>query len=177
MDQRIRNGRFSVGNDQEIVVFLIGVRINRVRAVRRWVPVLRAIAPMLREAEADEHSGMLGYRRLRVGWREAVVLQYWQSTDALMTFADGATHRRAWRDFYRLATAGGAVGLWHETYVVPARRYEAIYGIVPPLGLAAFRTLMPIGRRNDSARARLGDLPAGDSPAAGPMARTDTQVS
>ncbi|MBD2892457.1 DUF4188 domain-containing protein [Actinomadura nitritigenes] len=155
-DRKVRNGRFSVKNDQDVVVFLVGIRVNKLRAVRKWVPVIRALRPMLRQAEADTESGLLGYRVLRVGRRETVALQYWRTFDDLMAFADGATHRRAWRDFYALATDGAAVGLWHETYVVPAGRYEAIYGIVPPLGLASFRTLLPVGRRNDGARTRLG---------------------
>lgn len=160
MSEKVRNGRFSVKNDNEIVVFLVGIRVNRFRAVRTWLPVLRALRPMLREAEAAD-SGLLGHRVLRVGGRETAVLQYWRSIDELMAFADGATHRRAWREFYRLATAGAAVGLWHETYVVPAGRYEAIYGIVPPLGLAEFRTMVPIGRRNEGARTRLGEAETG----------------
>lgn len=160
MPEKVRNGRFSVTNDDEIVLFLVGVRVNRIRMIRKWLPVVRAIRPLLREATAGEDPALLGYRVHRCGIREIVVVQYWRSVDELMAFADGAVHRRSWTDFYRLATAGAAVGLWHETYAVPAGRYEAIYGIVPPLGLATVREKVPVGRRNEGARARLKE--AGD---------------
>jgi hypothetical protein len=155
MAERIRNGRFTVANEQDVVLFTVGVRINKVLAVRRWLPVIRAIRPMLAELTADADSGLLAHRTYLCGPRELVIMQYWQSTKHLLDFSNSAIHRRAWRDFYQHATAGAGVGLWHETYVVPAGRYEAIYGIVPELGLAQFLDLKPIGRRNDGAAARL----------------------
>lgn len=154
----VRNGRFSVSNTQDLALFIVGVRVNKVRAVRRWLPVIRALRPMLRELSADPDSGLLGYRTYRQGAREVVVMQYWRGSKELMEFAHGATHRRSWSDFYRLATKGAAVGLWHETYLVPSGRYEAIYGIVPELGLAEFADLVPVRRRNDSAASRLGEI-------------------
>ncbi|MFF4412800.1 DUF4188 domain-containing protein [Streptosporangium sp. NPDC001559] len=157
MGEKVRNGRFSVKNDDEIVLFLVGIRINKIRAVRQWLPMITAMKPMLREASADKDSGLLGYRIQFHGLREMVVIQYWRSTEELMRFAHGETHRRVWKEFYRVATAGAAAGLWHETYVVPPGRYEAIYGMVPPLGLATVRELVPVGRRNDSAATRLGE--------------------
>jgi hypothetical protein len=33
--------------------------------------------------------------------------------------------------------ASGDVGIWHETDLVPAGRYEASYGTMPRIGLAA----------------------------------------
>jgi hypothetical protein len=33
----------------------------------------------------------------------------------------------------------GAVGIWHETYVLRPGNYEAVYVNMPPKGLAAFR--------------------------------------
>ncbi|WP_242911401.1 DUF4188 domain-containing protein [Actinomadura terrae] len=154
MGEQIRSGRFSVRNDDEVVLFLVGIRVNRWRAVRKWLPVLRSLRPMLREAVEDGH-GLVTYRVQVHGPRELVVVQYWRGVDELMDFSDGATHRAAWRDFYKHASGGAAVGIWHETYVVPAGRYEAIYGIVPPAGLAKVQAMVPVGRRNEGARVRL----------------------
>jgi hypothetical protein len=84
------------------------------------------------------------------------LLQYWRGADALMEFSHAAMHRRAWRDFYKVASRGTDVGLWHETYVVPAGHYESIYGSVPLSGLGLVHGLTPIGRRTETARARLG---------------------
>jgi len=155
MAPTIHNGRFTTANDEEIVLFLLGIRVNKVRAVRSWLPVVRALKPMLRELSYAPDSGLLYSRTQRYGWREVTLLQYWRSTDALLEFSHAAMHRRAWRDFYKVAARGTDVGLWHETYVVPAGRYESIYGSVPRLGLAVAHGLTPIGRRTDSARARL----------------------
>jgi hypothetical protein len=133
----------------------VGVRVNKFWRIREWLPAIAAIRPLLREAAADTDSGLLGYR-VQFAWpREVIVIQYWRNPDVLLEFAERPRHRAAWRDFYRLATVAGAVGLWHELYAVPAGRYEAIYGIVPPVGLASFSLLKPVGRRDDGARARL----------------------
>jgi hypothetical protein len=50
----------------------------------------------------------------------------------------------------------GDVGIWHETYLVPAGRYEAIYGSMPRIGLAAAGGHVPIARRGGSAAERVG---------------------
>ena len=43
----------------------------------------------------------------------------------------------AWRAFNRDAAATGDVGIFHETYVVPADRVESLYGNMTEFGLAA----------------------------------------
>ncbi|RJO78961.1 DUF4188 domain-containing protein [Nocardia panacis] len=145
-----------VGNGTEVVLFLLGVRINKLTAVHRWLPVIRSLAPMLKELSEDAESGLIASRTQLYGARELTLLQYWSSVGQLMDFAHGPTHRKVWQDFYRFATRGSEVGIWHETFIVPAGRYESIYGNVPLSGLATHGGLTPIGRRNDSARARLG---------------------
>ncbi|MDX6355944.1 MAG: hypothetical protein QOF98_2847, partial [Streptomyces sp.] len=153
-EQTIHNGRFTTANDEEVVLFLLGIRVNKLRALRSWLPAVRALPPMLQELTADPDSGLLYSRTQRYGLREITLLQYWRSADALMEFSHAAMHRRAWRDFYKVASRGTDVGLWHETYVVPPGHYESIYGSVPRSGLAVIHGLTPIGRRTDSARAR-----------------------
>jgi hypothetical protein len=54
-----------------------------------------------------------------------------------------------------LKSAKRHVGVWHETYVVPAGSYEAIYVDMPAFGLAAATGVIPVGRRGESAEARL----------------------
>ncbi|CAG7657796.1 DUF4188 domain-containing protein [Actinacidiphila bryophytorum] len=155
-EQKIHNGRFTTAGDEEVVLFLLGIRVNKARALRSWLPVVRALDPMLRELAADPRSGLLYSRTQRYGLREVTLLQYWRSTDALIEFSHAAMHRRAWRDFYKVASRGTDVGLWHETYVVPAGHYESIYGSVPLTGLGIVQGLTPIGRRTETARDRLG---------------------
>jgi len=149
-------GRQTAAYDGELVVFLIGMRVNSVRKVREWVPVVRAMGPMLRELMKDKESGLLGFRTLPT-WRGITLIQYWESVEKLQTFANdtGRTHRPAWVDFFRNSYKGGAVGIWHETYVVPAGNTETIYGNMPLLGLGRARGVEPVGKRGDTAAERL----------------------
>lgn len=156
MSQQVHYGRWTTGNNSEVTLFVLGIRINKLTAARKWLPVIRALPPMLKELAGEKDSGLIAYRTQIYGLRELTVFQYWNSTKQLFEFAHGTTHRRAWRDFYRSADNSG-VGIWHETFVVPSGRYEAIYGNVPVFGLAVRGGLSPIGRRNDSARSRLGE--------------------
>ncbi len=54
----VNPGRYTaeVGEDG-IVVFLIGLRVNRLRALRRWVPVAMAMPKMLRELMTQPELG------------------------------------------------------------------------------------------------------------------------
>src|SRR4051794_1645417 len=79
-------GRHTAGYDGEIVIFIIGMRINRLRAIRQWLPVVRAMSPMLRELLSDPQSGLLGMRTI-LGWRQIGLVQYWRDTDSLQAFA------------------------------------------------------------------------------------------
>ena len=49
----------------------------------------------------------------------------------------------------------GDVGIWHETYLVPAGQYEAIYSGMPRWGLGRAGTLIPALGRKESARDRV----------------------
>ncbi|MDQ3113329.1 MAG: DUF4188 domain-containing protein, partial [Actinomycetota bacterium] len=64
-------------------------------------------------------------------------------------------HRRAWLDYFGEAFASGSVGVWHETYVVPAGAYENIYGNMPRTGLGAVAGVVPVAQRGDSFGERL----------------------
>jgi hypothetical protein len=60
--------------------------------------------------------------------------------------------------------ASGEVGIWHETYLVSAGRYEAIYGNMARIGLAAAAGHVPIARRGQSAARRVGVRVADEVP-------------
>jgi hypothetical protein len=137
------------------VVFLIGMRFNRWWRVDKWWPVFLAMPRMLRHLSADPESGLLGYH-LWFG-RVPLVVQYWRSIDDLVAFASDsqAPHAVAWREFNRRISAGGAVGVWHETYQVLPGRQECVYVNMPSFGLAAATRHVPICPGTGSARARL----------------------
>jgi hypothetical protein len=48
----------------------------------------------------------------------------------------------------------GRTGIWHETYLVRAGEYEAVYGNMPPFGLGKAGRLMPVSE-SSTARGRL----------------------
>jgi hypothetical protein len=50
----------------------------------------------------------------------------------------------------------GDVGIWHETYLIPAGQYESIYSGMPSKGLAAAATSVPAAAGKDRARDRVG---------------------
>ena len=99
----------------ELVVFLIGMRVNQPWRVDRWLPVFRAMPGMLAELYADPDSGFLGHR-LSFSSDGPLLVQYWNSHAALYDYAGNqqAAHRPAWTEFNRRARkAPGVVGIWH----------------------------------------------------------------
>lgn len=155
----IKWGRQTVHLEEPCVLFLIGMRVNRWRSLSQWLPVARAMGPMIAEVAADPGSGFL-HAQTWLGWRSILVQQYWRSTEDLIRYANNPAqrHRPAWTDFYRHvgAAEGATVGIWHETITIEPGRFECIYGNMPSFGLgAALGTVPATGRRN-SAVQRLG---------------------
>ncbi|MET9296952.1 DUF4188 domain-containing protein [Streptomyces sp. NPDC003077] len=158
MSAKVFPERVTADADGDVVVFLIGMRINSYRAVRDWLPVFRAMPKMLRELERDPSSGMLGSRFVLSGPRDFGLVQYWESREKLLAYAEDRDkeHRPAWAAFNRRArNSRGKVGIWHETYVVPAGAHESVYVGMPPHGLGAAYGVVPVGRRGDRAAQRL----------------------
>ena len=150
---RIQSGRMTHQHDGDLVVFLIGMTINRPGRPDQGVPAFAAMPRMLKELAADPESGLLGYRLAFEGINP-VVIQYWDSLDKLYGYASApaAEHRPAWGAFNRRARQNpGAVGIWHETYVVSGA--ETFYGGTPVMGLAKATESVPVVR--NSARERL----------------------
>ena len=103
----------------------------------------------------DKDSGLLGHR-LTFGAGGPLLVQYWNSPEKLYHYASDRTaaHRPGWAAFNRRARkAPGAVGIWHETYLVePAK---SIYSGMPVSGLAAATSSVPVARRGETAAERL----------------------
>ncbi|MGW2486625.1 DUF4188 domain-containing protein [Streptomyces sp. NPDC001606] len=143
----------------EIVVMLIGMRINRFWAVHLWLPVFFGMLRMLRELEKDPARGLLTRVLLTASPRTYYVVQYWESKDKLYAYATApdAFHHKAWATLNRKERNGklrGQVGIWHETYVVPEGSYESIYADMPAFGLAAAHGQVPLAARGRYAKDR-----------------------
>lgn len=150
-------GRFTAQVDEPFVVFLIGMRVNRLLAVRKWIPTALAMGPMLRTLFQHPEKGFLGGRTL-IGWRGITVIQYWRSFEDLERFArdQNDPHFPAWKRFSRVVGyQDGSVGIWHETYLVQPGQYETVYGNMPIFGLAAATNHVPATGRRETARRRL----------------------
>ena len=148
-------------HDADVVVFLIGMRINRWRSVRQWVPVVLAFLPMIRELLREPSSGCRSARTFFSG-RTIMAVQYWDTVEHLIGYAHDprGKHRPAWRAFNRTAASSTAVGIFHETYSVQSGHYETIYRAMPPSGLAAATSsVAPLARRGMTARDRLAGCP------------------
>ncbi|GJD50011.1 hypothetical protein OPKNFCMD_2747 [Methylobacterium crusticola] len=140
----------------DVVVFAIGMRINTLWKVWRWLPVLMEMPPMLREQEADPSIGLLSSRPT-FGLRNIGVLQHWRSVEDLHAYAHaaGGLHSAAWKRFNARIGANGDVGIWHETYVVPAGRMESIFVNMPRYGMGLAGQVFPARGERASAAGRL----------------------
>ena len=157
-------GRHTAQIDGDFVVFLIGMRVNKLWDVRDWWPTFAAMRPMVKELEQHPDAGLLGYQQGFFFGGPAVV-QYWRSFEHLERYARNATslHLPAWKEFNKRIRGSGDIGIWHETYKVRAGEYEAIYGNMPQVGLGALGDHAPLGSASTAAR-RAGVRPDDQAP-------------
>jgi hypothetical protein len=146
--------RMAAEIEGDFVVFLIGMRINKPWKLHKWLPVFLAMRPMLKELSQQPDAGFLGSMSTGL-----MIVQYWRSFAHLEAYARShdRLHWPAWVAFNkRTAKSRGDVGIWHETYLVRAGEYEAIYSGMPPIGLGHVGSLVPASGRKETARGRVG---------------------
>jgi hypothetical protein len=137
----------------DFVVFLIGARFDKLHLARSIVDLggRRGMKHMLDHLVAHPETGLLAYE---MGL--PTIVQYWRSFDHLEAFAkdQDAPHLDAWRQYWRRVGRSSRTGIWHETYLVQAGQYEAVYGNMPARGLGKAGRLVPASEAS-TARARL----------------------
>ena len=139
-----------------MVVFGIGMRINRPWAVHRWLkPTINTVRNWwyVQHHRPDGYlNGYLYVYAFGVG-----MTQYWRDFDALEAYSHATTqpHVVAWRQLARLTKSDQTFGYWHETYVVTPENSETIYGSMPRFGLAAAGEHVPVVTASNTARGRL----------------------
>jgi hypothetical protein len=157
-----KRGRVHAERDDEVVVFLIGMRINAFWKVHRWLPIFLVAPRMVRQLRADEASGLLGSWTFLSPPRGIGFVQYWADFESLRAYArdEERLHLDAWREYND--SDDDAVGIWHETYRVADS--ETVYNEVPPrgLGAAAGSDLVPATGQRVSAAGRIDGV--GDEP-------------
>lgn len=154
------------GARDEIVVFLIGMRINRPWQVWRWLPVLLAMPRMIIELVRDPSRGLAGRPRTFLSGRVIMLVQYWNSFEDLERYARDpkAEHLPAWRAFNKQIRDNSTVGIFHETYRVPSANSETVYVNMPAFGLAGATSAVPLKSGRHTAAARLGVRPDDRAP-------------
>jgi hypothetical protein len=114
---------------------------------------------MIVELYKNPELGFLSARTEMAG-RTITVIQYWKSFEALEAYAANAErkHRPAWTAFYKRATSGtGAVGIFHETYIVRPGEVETLYADMPAdFGLGGAVGAKPVTPKTETARERKG---------------------
>ena len=159
--------RLTHAYDGPLAVFLIGLRIHQPWRLKVVGQAVRAMPKMIIELEQNKAAAQrgeaesLGYlgSRSTVDLTGTTMIQWWRSTDDLYAYASAPDHehRPAWSEFYRVArSAPRAVTIWHETYAVEPGGAESVYAGGKPFGLGAVAGTIPVSRRGEHARDRLG---------------------
>lgn len=152
----IRAERLAGETAGDVVVFAIGMRINKFWKVWKWLPVFLDMARLLAELKADPSIGLLSSRPM-FGFRTPGVLQHWRNTDDLIAYARSVDHRHmaVWKRFNAQVGTRGDVGIWHETYAVTAGSMESVFVNMPVSGLGVAGSLFSAKGDRASAKKRL----------------------
>ena len=141
----IKQGRWRADIEGDFVVFLIGARLTKGRRRKAFGDLggRRGMMHMLKKLSEDPEKGLLGYEMSTFG---GLIVQYWRSFEHLERFANGKDdpHVVAWRNYWKRVGRDAGTGIWHETYLVRAGEYEAVYGNMPPFGLGKASSLVPV---------------------------------
>jgi hypothetical protein len=151
-------GRHRAEIEGDFVVFLIGFRPDFKHPIRTFGDIggRRGMRHMLAYLRERPEKGLLGYEFGFPG-----IVQYWRSFEHLEAFAGDRDdpHAQVWRDYWRRVGQSNRTGIWHETFLVRAGEYEAIYVNMPPFGLGRAGRLTPVGSES-RAGTRINRAPA-----------------
>jgi hypothetical protein len=161
-------GRYTARPAEPFVVFVVGMRVNRLLAVRKWTAAAKGFMRMYRTLLKHPEKGFLGGQPILYG-RGIGMIQYWRTFEELEHFARNPSdpHLAAWREYNRLVNSDGTFGVWHETYFIDPTKCESVYDNMPAFGLGTVMEHVPAIGRRETARRRLGgeNEPAVPSPA------------
>lgn len=155
MPSSVFTGRHTADNSEDIVVFIIGMRINKRLSIHRWLPVFLAMSGMIKELYTYKED--LGFQSAEnyFGLRTTAMIQYWRSLDDLLAYSKNENHLKAWKKFNRLTANNDAVGIYHETYILSKGQYESVYVNMPQYGLGKATKHIPITIDKQTAKKRL----------------------
>lgn len=152
-------GRYTAQIEGDFVVFLIGSQLNTMRALNKFRRIGNQMGEMLTVLNSNPAKGFLGGENFyRFFPFTTALISYWRSFEDLEHFSRSKDepHASAWSEYNRLIGSDGTIGVWHETYLVPAQSYECVYANMPAFGLGKATTIAPVSGRSHTARKRLG---------------------
>jgi len=149
--------RMTVELEEDIVVFLIGMRINKLWKIHKWLPIALAMSKMLQELYQNPDMGFISQE----SWfgKTTLMVQYWKSFEHLEAYAKNkeGKHLPAWAAFNKKVSNNGDVGIWHETYVIKKGNSECIYNNMPQFGLGKVGKHIAVTKKKQSAKSRLAE--------------------
>jgi hypothetical protein len=150
------SGRYTAEMADPVILFAIGMRVNRLLAVHRWLlPTFNTLRLWIHLKTSPPEGYLYGY--LYLYWRGIGMMQYWKNFDSLEAFAHDMNqpHLKSWRQLAVQTESDRTFGYWHETYEIEPDKTEAIYGSMPVFGLAAASNHVELKAKENSARGRL----------------------
>ena len=150
----LNTGRFTTRQDSGVVVFIIGTRINHLLRINQWLPVITAFPAMVKELEQTPSLGYMGGETFITG-KTILSVQYWESSEALLKYAKGQQHLKAWRTFNQRIRKSDSVGMYHETHIIRPDESEALYINMPDFGLGKAKGVQAVTSQTHTARQRL----------------------
>lgn len=151
-------GRWSAHTDQEFVVFTIGKRFNCWWIVHCWLPMVRAIAAMIRELTGQPDQGYRGSKALF--GKAIVAFRYWRPFEALEAYARAkdVSHVTALAAFDRKVGKDAVSWICHETHRIAPGRFESVFVNMPPILLGDCATLIEAIGSPANAAGRMGQV-------------------
>ncbi len=147
--------RMTAETQDDFVVFLIGMRINKWWKIHKWLPVANAMSGMIRELYESPDTGLISHQQ----WfgRTTIMVQYWKSFEHLERYAKSrdSKHLPAWSKFNKQIGSNGDVGIWHETYLSKPGCFESVYNNMPEFGLAKAMNAVPAKGHLKTAKQRI----------------------
>ena len=104
--------RMTAETQDDFVVFLIGMRINKLWKVHQWLPVANAMSGMIKELYENPDAGLISHQQ----WfgRPRLWCNDWKSFEHLERYAKSrdSKHLPAWSKFNKKIASNGDVGIW-----------------------------------------------------------------
>jgi len=95
--KKIYSGCYTVDSKEDIVVFIIGMRINKLFSFSKWLSVFMAMPPMIKELYLNKKLVFL-HTEVSFSWKAITLLQYWKSFKQFEFYAKGAVHLKHGRN-------------------------------------------------------------------------------